>query len=222
MNAPPLRGGAKSKRRFRRKAARQSPYPTPACSAKKTPSLVSRPPSFVPRNFPREPAQRVAWGDEEETERAQLSRAMPAEAEFLPARASQLRREPSGAGRGGSEKAPFIAQFSPRSGGNGAVKGAFELERDTGIEPATSAWEADVLPIYQSRISIFDCTCLLYQTSPPFATKILTKIPAPQNFFSPHAFTGAPNRPRTAPAPPPSPGPPPPGGPQKTAVMPRP
>ena len=30
----------------------------------------------------------------------------------------------------------------------------FVLERDTGVEPATSAWEADVLPIYQSRTDL--------------------------------------------------------------------
>ena len=29
-----------------------------------------------------------------------------------------------------------------------------DVERDTGVEPATSAWEADVLPIYQSRTDL--------------------------------------------------------------------
>ena len=28
------------------------------------------------------------------------------------------------------------------------------MERDTGVEPASTAWEADVIPIYQPRMEV--------------------------------------------------------------------
>ena len=35
------------------------------------------------------------------------------------------------------------------------IKGPFLLERATGIEPALSAWEADVMPFHYARIISF-------------------------------------------------------------------
>ena len=40
------------------------------------------------------------------------------------------------------------------------MDGAFVLEQDTGVEPASSAWEADVLPMYESCVRS-------YYISPP-------------------------------------------------------
>ena len=51
-----------------------------------------------------------------------------------------------------SEEIPCPAQFSPR-GGNGAVKGISELEQVMGVEPTSSAWEADVLPMNYTCVS---------------------------------------------------------------------
>jgi hypothetical protein len=33
------------------------------------------------------------------------------------------------------------------------------LERPTGIEPVASAWEAEVLPLYEGRVACADLTC---------------------------------------------------------------
>ena len=41
-----------------------------------------------------------------------------------------------------SKKVPFVYQ----------TKGTFLLEQDTGVEPAFTAWEAVVLPIYESCV----------------------------------------------------------------------
>ncbi len=50
---------------------------------------------------------------------------------------------------------PFDQLYRPqpvenkgKSPGTVAVPGGFFLEQGTGIEPASSAWEADVLPMY--------------------------------------------------------------------------
>ena len=49
--------------------------------------------------------------------------------------------------RVGSEETPRPAKKPRRKAGLRAQRGVSELEQVTGIEPACSAWEADILPL---------------------------------------------------------------------------
>ena len=67
-----------------------------------------------------------------------------------PASLVSLRRESSGASRGGKRRNSHQSAVFGEAG-NGTVVGISELERLMGVEPTYAAWEAAVLPMNYSR-----------------------------------------------------------------------
>ena len=63
-----------------------------------------------------------------------------------------------------SEKAKSIENFSKQRKTHAVSRGfckslckkVFNLERPTGVEPASSAWKAEVIPLYERRVDYVD------------------------------------------------------------------
>ena len=75
--------------------------------------------------------------------------------EMLRTHTVHLLKVPTGSASSGASQSrkrrnsPSGAVFRPSGAGNRAVRGISELEQGTGVEPALTAWEAAVIPIYQ-------------------------------------------------------------------------